>query len=645
MKKIEMADLLEYRFLSRPSCSPWRDQAVFLVNKQNAHLNRYQGNLYLADLATGAVSQLTRTGKASSFVWDSDGVLLCGKKAKEGADFERLSVADGTTSPAFHFPHPVLGITPVEPGKTYLVLADVNHNQKEGLSAAQKKDEEDYIPVSELPLWDNGVGYVSGHRDALFLLEEKTGEARPITQWPFTVGAYVLTPDKKQVAYSGCSYTQLKPRQKGLYLYDIPSQTTKTILPEGEYRIGKLQMVGEPLFFPASLCDKHGSSQKDDLFTCDLATLTVKKIAENDYTIGCNVSTDCRFGGGSPTGEYQGKLLYLTTEGSRVGMNLLDKAGNKEKLPEFAGAIENVSVKGEKILFVAMENGKLQELYLYDGKEYRQLTCLNEAALKNKAVSLPEYAGFTNSSGVKIDGWVIKPVDFDPNKTYPGVLSMHGGPCVAWGELFVHEMQVLAGMGYFVFLCNPRGSDGRGAEFADLRGHWGEYDFPDFMEFTDHVLALYPQMDPGRLGVIGGSYGGYMTNWIIGHTKRFAAAVSQRSFCNPISDFGVSCIGYTFDPEQFCATPWSDVELLWEHAPVKYAPDVVTPTLFIHALEDYNCPLTEGFQMFSALKYHGVESEMYLFKGENHELSRSGKPKHRQRRLFVLTDWLNRHLQ
>lgn len=97
------------------------------------------------------------------------------------------------------------------------------------------------------PLWDNGVGYVSGHRDALFLLEEKTGEARPITQWPFTVGAYVLTPDKKQVAYSGCSYTQLKPRQKGLYLYDIPSQTTKTILPEGEYRIGKLQMVGETL--------------------------------------------------------------------------------------------------------------------------------------------------------------------------------------------------------------------------------------------------------------------------------------------------------------------------------------------------------------------------------------------------------------
>lgn len=640
-----MADLLEYRFLSRPTCSPFGDQAVFLVNKQNAHLNRYQGNLYLADLATGAVSQLTRTGKASSFVWDAEGVLLCTTKAKEGTGFERLTVQDGKTTPAFTFPHPVQGFAPVEAGKTYLILADVDHNKKEGLTAAQKKDEEDYIQVGELPFWDNGAGYVSGHRSTLFLYQEKSGKAEAITQWPFAVGAYALTKDHKQVVYSGCSYTQMLTRQKGLYLYDIETKTTKTILPEGKYRIGKLQMVGETLFFSASLCDKHGSSQKDDLYTCDLATLAVNQVAENDYTIGCNVSTDCRFGGGSATGEYQGKLLYLTTEVSRVGMNLLDASGAKEKLPLFAGAIENVSVHGDNILFVAMENGKLQELYLFDGKAYRQLTHFNEGALKNKAVSLPEYAGFTNSSGVKIDGWVIKPVGYDPEKTYPGVLSMHGGPCVAWGELFVHEMQVLAGMGYFVFFCNPRGSDGRGAEFADLRGHWGEYDFPDFMEFTDHVCALYPQMDPNRLGVIGGSYGGYMTNWIIGHTKRFAAAVSQRSFCNPISDFGVSCIGYTFDTEQFCATPWSDVQKLWEHAPVKYAPDVVTPTLFIHSLEDYNCPLTEGFQMFSALKYHGVESEMYLFKGENHELSRSGKPKHRQRRLEQITGWLNKHLQ
>lgn len=135
----------------------------------------------------------------------------------------------------------------MEPGKTYLVLADVNHNQKEGLSAAQKKDEEDYIPVSELPLVGQRRRLCERPPGRPVPTGGENRRSRPITQWPFTVGAYVLTPDKKQVAYSGCSYTQLKPRQKGLYLYDIPSQTTKTILPEGEYRIGKLQMVGETL--------------------------------------------------------------------------------------------------------------------------------------------------------------------------------------------------------------------------------------------------------------------------------------------------------------------------------------------------------------------------------------------------------------
>ena len=165
------------------------------------------------------------------------------------------------------------------------------------------------------------------------------------------------------------------------------------------------------------------------------------------------------------------------------------------------------------------------------------------------------------------------------------------------------------------------------------------------LKFTDHVLECYPQIDSGRLGVLGGSYGGFMTNWIIGNTTRFAAAVSQRSFCNPISDFGNSCIGYTFDAKEFAATPWNGLDRMWDHAPLKYAPNVKTPTLFIHSLEDYNCPLSQGFEMFTALKYHGVTSEMVLFKGENHELSRSGKPLHRMRRLAEMSRWFETYLK
>ncbi len=177
------------------------------------------------------------------------------------------------------------------------------------------------------------------------------------------------------------------------------------------------------------------------------------------------------------------------------------------------------------------------------------------------------------------------------------------------------------------------------------------------MAFTDVVLQETPQLDSGRLGVLGGSYGGFMTNWIITQTDRFQAAASQRSVANWTSDFGTSCIGYTFDPNEMQTTPWKDVMTMWTASPLAYANKVKTPTLFIHSLEDYNCPLSEGLledyncplseglQMFTALQYHDVESRMCLFPQENHELSRSGKPKHRLRRLQEMADWFDAHLK
>lgn len=247
--------------------------------------------------------------------------------------------------------------------------------------------------------------------------------------------------------------------------------------------------------------------------------------------------------------------------------------------------------------------------------------------------------------GINIEGWIMKPVDFDKNKKYPGILNIHGGPKTVYGEVFFHEMQYWANEGYAVFFCNPRGSDGRGNEFSDIRGKYGTVDYDDLMRFTNFILENYPFINEDRLGVTGGSYGGFMTNWIIGHTNRFKAAASQRSISNWISKFCTTDIGYYFVNDQQDATPWNDVDKLWFHSPLKYAHKVTTPTLFIHSEEDYRCWLPEGLQMFTALKYHGVEARLCMFRGENHELSRSGKPKHRIRRLKEITDWFNRYLK
>ncbi len=164
------------------------------------------------------------------------------------------------------------------------------------------------------------------------------------------------------------------------------------------------------------------------------------------------------------------------------------------------------------------------------------------------------------------------------------------------------------------------------------------------MEFTDHVLSTYQAIDPDRIGCLGGSYGGFMCNWIEGNTDRFKAIASQRSVSNWVADFGTSEIGVSFDSNEMAATPWSDMQKMWDQSPIKYACNAKTPILFIHSLCDYNCPISQGLEMFTAMKYFHVPSKMVVFEGENHSLSRSGKPKHRIRRLKEMKDWFDKYL-
>ncbi|HIY26986.1 MAG TPA: S9 family peptidase [Candidatus Acutalibacter pullistercoris] len=293
-----------------------------------------------------------------------------------------------------------------------------------------------------------------------------------------------------------------------------------------------------------------------------------------------------------------------------------------------------------------MQQHKLQEIYAVEQGALRQATALNREVLSGKYVAQPQKLTFVNE-GTDLDGWVLLPKDFDPQKTYPGILDIHGGPKTVYGEVFYHEMQVWANLGYFVFFCNPRGGDGRGNEFADLRGKYGTIDYRDLMAFTDQVVAAYPQLEETRLFVTGGSYGGFMTNWIVGHTQRFRAAATQRSIANWVGFGFTSDIGEGFARDQMGLSEkgsvWNSMEKLWEHSPLKYLDQARTPTLIIHSDEDYRCPISEGYQMYAALKQRGVEARMVIFHGENHELSRSGKPRHRVRRLREITQWFESH--
>ena len=288
---------------------------------------------------------------------------------------------------------------------------------------------------------------------------------------------------------------------------------------------------------------------------------------------------------------------------------------------------------------------EMPELHVVDraGRE-RKLTRLNDRLLASRKVFPSTPVGFKASDGKTIDAWLIRPGG-SSKRGWPLVLGIHGGPKTVYGNAFFLEFQMLAGAGMGVLYGNPRGSDGYGTEFAlAVQGRYGERDYQDLMESIDQVLQLDLGIDPARLGVSGGSYGGFMTNWIVGHTDRFQAAVSQRGISNWTSFFGTSDIGYFFNPEHVGALPWEDLQKYVEKSPLTYADKVKTPLLLIHSEQDLRCPIEQSEQLFIYLRRLGHEVMLARFPSETHELSRSGSPKRRMERLRLIVEWFKEKL-
>jgi dipeptidyl aminopeptidase/acylaminoacyl peptidase len=278
------------------------------------------------------------------------------------------------------------------------------------------------------------------------------------------------------------------------------------------------------------------------------------------------------------------------------------------------------------------------------GRAMRCLTDLNGDLLSARHVATPERIEFTGPDGWTIEGWLMKPRDFDGTKKAPLVLQIHGGPHGAYGHGFFHEFQVLAGAGYAVLYTNPRGSHAYGEKFSTACvGDWGGKDYQDLMAGVDHALAL-GWVDPTRLYVTGGSYGGFMTNWIVGHTDRFRAAAAARSISNNVSAFGTSDIGWHFwGYEHGEASPWSNPERLVERSPLTYVKNVKTPVLILHAERDLRCPIEQAEQFFVALRLHGVETRFVRFPEDNHDLTRGGRPRNRVEHCRRIVEWFDGH--
>jgi dipeptidyl aminopeptidase/acylaminoacyl peptidase len=278
------------------------------------------------------------------------------------------------------------------------------------------------------------------------------------------------------------------------------------------------------------------------------------------------------------------------------------------------------------------------------GKGLRCLTDLNGELLRTRHITPIEHLTFKGADGWMVEGWLMKPRGFDAAKKWPLVLEIHGGPHSTYGNGFFHEFQVLTGRGYGILFTNPRGSHAYGEKFSTACiGDWGGKDYEDLMAGVDHALAS-GWVDEKRLYVTGGSYGGFMTNWIVGHTTRFRAAATQRSISNNVSAFGTSDIGWHFwEHEMGEANPWHNAAKLIELSPLTYVPKVKTPLLILHAERDLRCPIEQAEQFFIALRWHGVETTFVRFPEDNHDLTRGGKPRNRVEHAKRIADWFDAH--
>ena len=658
MKKIKPDSFMEYRMLSSLTFSPDGGKLAYVLTGIDREKKEYVSRLRLR--AGDDDRLMVSDGRIGEFFFEDGEHLLFatdkrGETKKDGEDEDastvlyRLPLTGGEAEKAYEFPLDagsfkrlpdgnllMTGEISTENPDLYLLEGDKRKKALEKLG-----EEKDYEVLTESPFVSNGSGLTQGKRSALFLYQAGEKRLRRLTGKYTDVDTFRVR--GKDVYFSGVTYRNRCPNRDCLYRLDLETGKTERVLGP-RLMISALEFIGDTLIVIGTDGKRFGDNENPCFYTFDPELRELKLLCDPDESLGNAMMTDVEYGTSRFTKADGGFLFFPALDRDGCKLKRIGPDGRIETVVSTDGLLSDYDVHEGTVILAGMFGMKLPELYRAEGDGLRCLTSWNAEALKDVYVARPRPLA-AEAEGEQIDGWVLLPEDYDPQKRYPAVLDIHGGPKCAYGEVFFHEMQAWAAKGYIVFFCNPHGSDGRGNAFAFLDQRWGSIDYRQIMAFTDKVLETYPAIDPGKLCCTGGSYGGYMSNWILGHTDRFCCIATQRSVTNWVTMYGISDIPPIYSSEICGADPYSDkgVAQMWDVSPLKYVRNAKTPTLIIHSEEDYRCPIAEGYQLYTALVYLRVPARMVVFREENHELSRTGKPAHRLRRLEEITGWFDRY--
>ncbi len=638
-RALDFENLVNLRLISSPAISNDGGKVLFTVTRMDLDSDKYVNNIWLYDVKRDMYEAVTSGPADFCPLWSNRGerFLFMGRRfVKEGEPGVELWISDFIGEPRQLVTFKT-GLSKVEWGRDdeyILALVKVGELEK------------DVKHIERIPIWFNGEGFVYSFKTHVFLIDSDSGEYEQVTQGDYTVVDASLSPDGKYIAYL-VRRDELHPYLIDLHILDIDSGEDRVLVRDYTIWNVKWSEDGNKIFFIGHKRPR-GLTSHNRLYLYKLDSEELICLTETlDRNVGNTLNCDIRGPSCSPRFKQVGKYIYfIVTNGGYTSIYRSDLEGNIEEFLRIDGySIDEFDVAGDVIAFTAMSFNDPKELYIYTRGEYRRVTGFNQVFKKRFKLSNAEHFRFRASDGVEIDGWIMRPIDFRDGVKYPWILYIHGGPKTIFGYSFIEEFQLYVNKGYAVVFTNPRGSDGYTEEFADIRGRYGERDYQDLMEAVDYVTKKYGFLDSERVGVAGGSYGGFMTNWIVTHTDRFRAAVTMRSICNWISMYGTTDIGFYFVEDQIGCIPWKNPEKCIEKSPLFYVENVKTPLLIIHSFEDYRCWLDQALEFYTALKMVGAEVKMVLFPKENHDLSRRGKPKHRVERLKSIVEWFDKYLK
>jgi dipeptidyl aminopeptidase/acylaminoacyl peptidase len=664
LRRITAEDLYQFQVLSDMRLSPEGSRVVFSLLRVDRKTEKKYANLWVAPTQGGKPQQFTFGNQVDALPrWSPDGRTIAFLSNRQNADAPAalflIPVDGGEARPLTEIKGRISEFAWSPDGKRLVcvvrktdseVLEREKDEQKKKLGAVARHYERVFFKM-------DGAGYLPKERSHLWIVEAATGKARQITDHAiFDELSPAWSPDGKWIAFISNRSEQpdFQPDSEDIYI--IPARG-------GEMRRIELPPGGKamPTFSPDGkwIAFYGGGNQQEwyrNRAVCIVpvdGSASMRSLTEAfDMHTAADVINDV----GAPetmppTWSNDGQRLYfpVALHGSSHLMSVDVNGENLETVIGGNGAVGSFGFDRHQSI-LAYTFGKIDDtgqVWVRDlaSQTERQLTSLNREWLDGVELGTIEEVWFKGADGNDLQGWILKPPGFDPNQKYPSIMEIHGGPITQYGWLFMHEFYYLAAQGYVVYFCNPRGGRGYGeAHAAAIWSAWGGVDYADLMAWADYVQAL-DYIDLERMGVTGGSYGGYMTVWIIGHTKRFKAAVTQRCVSNLISFWGSTDFNWKWQDAFGGKPPFENVEKFWEHSPIKYIGNAVTPTLVIHSENDQRCPIEQGEQVFVALKRLGVESEMVRFPEESHGLSRGGRTDRRITRLNHILRWFDRYIK